>query len=123
MSDALDDLRDDYLARIKPAPAVPATTLHPAMRTMLANARRLVGIGDPAAVGGTGLDIGFLLACNESAPDVFVDLVAWRLGGDPASLHARGPVRVAADQGAAARARKHHEYCNGLRTRPLPEAM
>lgn len=127
LSDALDDLRADYLAQIKPAPVPPVrgSGLNGPMRLVLAHTRRLLGVGDPATCGGLGLDLGFLLACDELAPDLFGDLVAWRMGSPSlAREHATGArQRVEQDQVAAARARRHREYKDGLRTRPLPEAM
>jgi len=104
MSDALDDLYADACERalvapyVAPLPAgfVPLFTRQHAAMTA---------------------DIGFLAVV---APDLF----AWRVGGKSvAQHHATGAMQpVAEDQAAAAKARRHREYCDGLRIRPLPEA-
>lgn len=63
-------------------------------------------------------DLGFLAI-------VATDLFAWRVGGPTvAQLHQTGTaVRVALDQTAAARNRRHREYKDGLRTRPMRTAV
>lgn len=114
MSDAFDDLRADFLARVKPAPSVPApgTGYHPAWRPIAAQMRRMAGVGDPAAVGGTGLDAGFLLACNDLAPDLFGDLVAWRLG-TVADEHATAKPTVVTER--SAKGARRMGYVEGVR--------
>lgn len=100
--------------------------IHPMMLPIVKQCQRMRGIVGPE-VGGM-LDVGFLLACDESfraltrSPSVFADLIAWRMGASVADQHGRGGVqRVAADQVAAQRNRRHREYRDGLRVRPLTE--
>lgn len=122
MSDALDDLHD-FFAHYVPTPA-----------EMLAEHPSPVRVA-PVPAGffpiyvrqreALLMDVGFLLACNALAPDLFGDLVAWRVGGTSVAQHhaTSRPATVAADQQAAARARRHREYTHGMRVRSLREAV
>lgn len=112
MSDAYDDLHAYYAETTPVAPYVapiPAGFFPVYVRQREAMA----------------MDVGFLLACNALAPDLFGDLTAWRVGGmSVAQHHATGrPATVAADQHAAARNRKHREYRDRVRVRSLREAV
>ncbi len=120
MSDALDDLHgceadlaafyaeSDALARATARPAAPYVAPVPAGFVPLYTHQRCA----------LTADLGFLAVV---APDLF----AWRVGGlSVAQHHAAGAMQpVAEDQAAAAKARRHREYCDGLRIRPLPEAQ
>jgi hypothetical protein len=101
ISDALDDLYADACER---APVAPYVAPVPAGFVPLFT-RQLAAMS---------ADIGFLALV---APDLF----AWRVGGlSVAQHHVTGaPQPVAVDQAAAARNRRHREYRDGLRVRPL----
>lgn len=125
MTDAFDDLADasselaafyaesDALARAAARPVAPYVAPVPAgFVTLYLRQREALA-----------MDIGFLLTCNAIAPECFADLVAWRLRGSLAHAHATGATQKIINQDDAARARRHREYKDGMRTRSLPEAM
>lgn len=76
MADAIDDLHGVGTLFAPEPPRV--GPLHPMMARMVSQVRRHAGLVGPEH--GGCLDGGFLLACNELAPDLFGDLAAWRFG-------------------------------------------